>query len=132
MGLKLLSEGQLAYPTGRPVLIVQSVRQKRFDLLPSQRIVVEVCLLHGSAHPTLGVDEDLADLARRSLYRWRARLTAGRCWRRLRFCLHYAESITNPNHSEYGEVLEWNGPFDLGQFDAAKATRPMKKGRSAW
>jgi DNA-binding Lrp family transcriptional regulator len=40
----------------------------------------------------------------------------------------YVEAITNPNHSEYGELLKWNGPFDPAQFDAAKATRRMKKG----
>jgi DNA-binding Lrp family transcriptional regulator len=44
----------------------------------------------------------------------------------------YVEAITNPNHSEYGERLEWNGPFDPAQFDAAKATRRMKKGLPTW
>jgi DNA-binding Lrp family transcriptional regulator len=44
----------------------------------------------------------------------------------------YVEAITNPNHSEYGELLEWNGPFDPAQFDAAKATRRMKKGLPTW
>jgi len=44
----------------------------------------------------------------------------------------YAEAITNPNHSEYGENLEWNGPFDPAQFDAARATRRIKKGLPTW
>jgi DNA-binding Lrp family transcriptional regulator len=44
----------------------------------------------------------------------------------------YVEAITNPNHSEHGELLKWNGPFDPAQFDAAKATRRMKKGLPAW
>lgn len=44
----------------------------------------------------------------------------------------YVEAITNPNHSEYGEFLEWNGPFDPAQFDAAKTTRRMKKGLPTW
>lgn len=44
----------------------------------------------------------------------------------------YVEAITNPKHSEYGEFLEWNGPFDPAQFDAAKATRRMKKGLPKW
>lgn len=44
----------------------------------------------------------------------------------------YVEAITNPNHSEYGELLQWNGPFDPAQFDAAKATRRMKKGLPTW
>lgn len=44
----------------------------------------------------------------------------------------YVEAITNPNHSEYGELLAWNGPFDPAQFDAAKATRRMKKGLPTW
>jgi hypothetical protein len=44
----------------------------------------------------------------------------------------YVEAITNPNHSEHRELLKWNGPFDPTQFDAAKATRRMKKGLPAW
>jgi hypothetical protein len=44
----------------------------------------------------------------------------------------YVAAITNPNHSEYGELLEWNGPFDPAQFDAAKATRRMQKGLPTW
>ena len=44
----------------------------------------------------------------------------------------YVEAITNPNHSEHGELLEWNGPFDPAQFDAAKATRRMKQGLPTW
>jgi len=44
----------------------------------------------------------------------------------------YVEAITNPNHSQYRELLEWNGPFDPAQFDAARATSRMKKGLPAW
>jgi hypothetical protein len=44
----------------------------------------------------------------------------------------YVEAITNPNHSEYSELLEWNGSFDPALFDAAKATRRMKKGLPTW
>ncbi|HEY2416068.1 MAG TPA: MarR family transcriptional regulator [Pirellulaceae bacterium] len=44
----------------------------------------------------------------------------------------YVEAITNPNHSQYRELLEWNGPFDPAQFDVAKATRRMKKGLPTW
>lgn len=44
----------------------------------------------------------------------------------------YVAAITNPNHSEHRELLEWNGPFDAAQFDPAKATRRMKKGLPAW
>lgn len=44
----------------------------------------------------------------------------------------YVEAITDPNHREYRELLEWNGPFDPAQFDAAKATRRMKKGLPTW
>lgn len=44
----------------------------------------------------------------------------------------YVEAITNPNHSEHGALLEWKGPFDPAQFDAAKATRRMKKGLPTW
>lgn len=44
----------------------------------------------------------------------------------------YVAAITNPNHREYGELLEWNGPFDPVQFDAAEATRRMKQGLPRW
>jgi hypothetical protein len=44
----------------------------------------------------------------------------------------YVEAITNPKHNQYREFLEWSGPFDPAQFDAAKVTRRMKKGLPAW
>lgn len=44
----------------------------------------------------------------------------------------YVAAITNPNHGEHAELLEWNGPFDPAHFDAAQATRCMKKGLPAW
>lgn len=44
----------------------------------------------------------------------------------------YVEAITDPNHSEYENYLEWNGPFDPTKFDAAKATRRMQKGLPTW
>ena len=45
---------------------------------------------------------------------------------------HYAEAITDPSHSEHDEFLEWSGPFDPAKFDAAQATRRMRKGLPAW
>lgn len=44
----------------------------------------------------------------------------------------YVEAIANPSHSEHDEFLEWNGPFDPTEFDAAKATRRMRKGLPTW
>ena len=44
----------------------------------------------------------------------------------------YVEAITNPNHSEHDDFLEWNGPFDPKEFDVTQATRRMKKGLPAW
>jgi hypothetical protein len=44
----------------------------------------------------------------------------------------YVEAITNPNHSEHDDYLEWYGPFDPAEFDAAKATRRMRKGLPTW
>jgi hypothetical protein len=44
----------------------------------------------------------------------------------------YVAAITNPNHSEHDELLEWDGPFDPAQFDAAKTTRRMKKVLPTW
>ena len=43
----------------------------------------------------------------------------------------YVEAITNPDHSEHEDFLEWNGPFDAADFDTATATRRMKKGLPA-
>lgn len=39
----------------------------------------------------------------------------------------FVEAITDPAHSEYADYLEWYGPFDPSEFDAAKATRRMRK-----
>jgi hypothetical protein len=44
----------------------------------------------------------------------------------------YVEAITNPNHSEHDNYLESYGPFDPAEFDAAKATRRMRKGLPTW
>jgi hypothetical protein len=44
----------------------------------------------------------------------------------------YIKAITNPDHSQHDEVLEWYGPYDPAQFDASQATRRMKKGLPAW
>jgi hypothetical protein len=44
----------------------------------------------------------------------------------------YVEAITNPSHSEHDDYLEWNGPFDPAEFDAAKATQRMTKGLPTW
>ena len=44
----------------------------------------------------------------------------------------YVEAITNPNHSDHEDFLEWNGPFDPANFDATTATRRMRKGLPAW
>lgn len=44
----------------------------------------------------------------------------------------YVEAITNPSHSEHDDYLEWHGPFDPAEFDAAKATRRMRKGLPTW
>ena len=44
----------------------------------------------------------------------------------------YVQAITNPNHSEHDELLEWSRPFDPTEFDAKQATRSMRKGLPAW
>jgi len=44
----------------------------------------------------------------------------------------YVEAITNPRHSEYRDSLDWNGPFDPAKFNAATATRRMRKGLPTW
>ena len=44
----------------------------------------------------------------------------------------YIKAITNPSHSQHDELLKWNGPFDPQKFDAAIATRRMRKGLPQW
>jgi hypothetical protein len=44
----------------------------------------------------------------------------------------FVEAITNPSHSEHDDYLEWHGPFDPADFNAAKATRRMRKGLPTW
>lgn len=44
----------------------------------------------------------------------------------------YVEAITNPRHRGHDDCLEWSGPFDPTEFDAAKATRRMRKGLPTW
>lgn len=44
----------------------------------------------------------------------------------------FVEAITNPSHKEYDDFMEWHGPFDPANFDAASATRRMRKGLPTW
>jgi hypothetical protein len=45
----------------------------------------------------------------------------------------FVEAIQNPDHEQHEELLEWvGGGFDPEAFDAAKATRAMKKGLPDW
>lgn len=43
-----------------------------------------------------------------------------------------AEAITDPNHEEHEELLEWRGPFDPAEFNAEQATRRMRAGLPGW
>lgn len=42
---------------------------------------------------------------------------------------NYLAAITNPQHEQHMEMLEWRGPFDPEAFDAKKATRKMSKAK---
>ncbi len=44
----------------------------------------------------------------------------------------YVEAITNKKHSKHRDYLEWYGPFDPAKFQAATATRRMRKGLPTW
>lgn len=44
----------------------------------------------------------------------------------------YVQAITNPDHEEYEDYLEWNGPYDPAAFDTSRATRRMRKGLPKW
>lgn len=44
----------------------------------------------------------------------------------------YVKAITNKKHKDYTYYLEWSGPFDPEEFDAAQATQRMRKGLPSW
>ncbi len=45
----------------------------------------------------------------------------------------FLEAIRNPKHQRHKEMLEWiGGKFDPDEFDAAAATKSMKKGLPDW
>lgn len=44
----------------------------------------------------------------------------------------FLEAISNPNHEEHQDYLEWNGPFDPARFHAQQASRRMRKGLPTW
>jgi len=46
--------------------------------------------------------------------------------------LEYLEALADPSHEQHDEFLEWRGPFDPEQFDAAKTTKTMRRGLPDW
>jgi hypothetical protein len=45
----------------------------------------------------------------------------------------FVEAIQNPDHERHEELLDWvGGSFDPEEFDAAKATKDMRKGLPDW
>lgn len=46
--------------------------------------------------------------------------------------IDFLDAIANPDHSEHEDMLEWHGPYAPASFDAAHATRRMKKGLPVW
>lgn len=44
----------------------------------------------------------------------------------------FVKAIKNPRHREHARMLEWSGDFDPERFDAAEATKAMKKGLPDW
>jgi len=47
--------------------------------------------------------------------------------------LDFMEAIENPYHERHEELLEWvGGRFDSEAFDAAKATKKMRRGLPDW
>ena len=41
----------------------------------------------------------------------------------------YLAAISDPNHEQHAETLEWRGPFDPEAFDPTKATQAMRKAK---
>ncbi len=46
--------------------------------------------------------------------------------------VEFVEAITNPDHEQHEELLEWSGPFQPAEFSPSKATQQMKKGLPEW
>ncbi|MGE5194390.1 MAG: IS1096 element passenger TnpR family protein [Deltaproteobacteria bacterium] len=44
----------------------------------------------------------------------------------------YLEALADPKHDRHDELLEWGGPFDPEAFDAARATKEMRRGLPSW
>jgi hypothetical protein len=44
----------------------------------------------------------------------------------------FLEALANPKHEEHETYLEWAGEFDPEKFDAAKATKAMRRGLPDW
>ena len=42
----------------------------------------------------------------------------------------YLAAIADPMHEQHEEMLEWRGPFDPEAFDAKKATKEMRRGKT--
>jgi hypothetical protein len=44
----------------------------------------------------------------------------------------HLEALADPKHDRHDELLEWGGPFDPEAFDAARATKEMRRGLPSW
>ncbi|OHB78848.1 MAG: hypothetical protein A2W31_17405 [Planctomycetes bacterium RBG_16_64_10] len=44
----------------------------------------------------------------------------------------YLETLRNPDHEEWDEMSDWRGPYRPEHFDAAAATKEMRRGLPNW
>ncbi len=44
----------------------------------------------------------------------------------------YLKAMADPGHKRHEEFMDWRGPFDPEAFDAARATREMRRGLPDW
>ena len=44
----------------------------------------------------------------------------------------FLEAMADPNHERHEEYMGWSGPFDPEAFDAAKATKRLRRGLPDW
>ena len=44
----------------------------------------------------------------------------------------FLEALADPKHEQHDEFVEWAGPFDPEEFDAAKSTKIMRRGLPDW
>ena len=46
--------------------------------------------------------------------------------------VEFLEALADPKHEQHKDFMEWSGPFDADEFNAAEATKAMGRGLPDW